>query len=229
MQKMQKKSTVIALCFGVILVIAAGITMWWGKTAPTSETPPAGDYYENFDWKIVREIMVTGGPPAKGYKGYTVEELPLRHLQIPGGKIIFLVDSGFEGLLGPRQTIFVYYPETKVLDHDLEHLRRIIEKSQYQITSTDELLDLAKEIVPIWHGSNPKHHKFLTEDELFSTAKTPITKESFRTMDHTKGMLVSYYAEIGPWHDIVHPTVVLIENRISIKLAHIYDYPRTYQ
>jgi hypothetical protein len=216
---MKRKKTIIALCLGAILLTVVVILALRKKT-------PRTDFHNGFDWIVVREMVVAG---VSQRDRYTVQEIPLQHVQMSGAKIIFVEDKGFEALLGPMQAIALYFPQEKVLDRDLEHLRTHIESARYKLTSPDELLELAREAVPLYYGSKPSQQKILTDYSPFASGVVPITKQTFSSRQGTGGILVSYYAEIRPWPDIVNAIVVLNGDQLKITIAPIDIPHRTYQ
>jgi hypothetical protein len=216
---MQRKKTVIALCFGAILLMVIGITAWYRRA-------PRMDFHEGFDWIVVRDMIVSGVSQSDRY---SIEEIPVRHIEMSGAKIFFVEDKPFEALLGPMQAIALYFPQEKILDRDIEHLRTFIESARYKITSPEELLELAREAVPLYYGSKPVQQKILTDYSPFASGAVPITKQKFRSFHGKEGILVSYYAEIGPWPDILNPVVVLNDGHLKITIAPIDIPPRVYQ
>ena len=216
-QIMKRKKTIIALFFGAILLSVVVILALRNKT-------PRTDFHDGFDWIVVRDMIVSG----VSLRGrYLVEEIPLYHVKMSGAKIFFVMNRTID--CGNEQAIALYFPQEKVLDRDLEHLRTHIERARYKITSPDELLELAREAVPLYYGSKPSQQKILTDYSPFASGAVPMTKQTFSSRQGKGGILVSYYAEIGPWPDIVNAIVVSNGEQLKITIAPIDIPPRTYE
>ena len=179
---MKRKATIIALCLGVLVLSLVAILASRKGSLRSESRIPQTDFHDGFDWVVVREMVVAG---VSQRDRYTVQEIPLQHVQMSGAKIIFVEDTGYEALLGPMQAIALYFPQEKVLDRDLEHLRTHIESARYKLTSPDELLELAREAVPLYYGSKPSQQKILTDYSPFASGVVPITKQTFSSRQGT--------------------------------------------
>lgn len=220
---MKRKATIIALCLGVLVFsLVAILASRKGSQRPESRIPQT-DVHNGFNGVVVRDMIVSG---VSVRDTYLVEEIPLYHVEMSGAKIYF-VKSRVIGD-GNKQAIALYFPQERVLDWDLEHLRTHIARARYKITSPDKLLELAREAVPLWYGSKPNQQKLLTDYSPLASRDVPITKLTFYTCRKEEGILVSYCAEIGPWTDIVYPIVVLNEGQLKITIVPIDIPPRTY-
>ena len=173
--------------------------------------------------------MIVGGISTNNR--YSVEEVKLAHVPMPSAKVFFVVDKLFEATQGPKQTLVMYYPEAKVLDHKQENLKSILRTRRYKADSPDELLSLASEVAPMMYGngSRPSQHEILTTSDVVRSGSLPIKKDVIRIQGEDVGLFVNYYAKIGPWGDVLNVTAVLRGQRLQVSFHPIYSVPRGYE
>lgn len=218
MTQISMKLNIVAVCLA-LLFTGCSDSAWTRK-------PPKADRLRDFDWNVIERMIASG---VSSNDRYTVEEVALRHVPMPSAKVFVVVDKQFEALLGPKQALLTYYPGSKVLVHDHDHLKRILESRQYKADSPDALLALASEVVPLLYGSRPTQHEVVTESDLIGSGRLPITKDTIQLQGPLAGMFVNYYAKLGPWGDIVNITAVLHGQRLQVSIHPIYLVPRVYE
>lgn len=189
---------------------------------PSTFKPKTDDAHD-FDWAAIEAMVVSGRTSSERY---SVEEVTLQRVPMPGAKVFFVVDKQHEALLGPKQALFQFYPEARVFDHHPQNLRSTLETREYVAATPDELFALAAEVVPLLYGCRLTQHEIVTETDLVASGRLPVTKDILRMDGKDAGLFVSYYARIGPWKDIVNATAVLQGRRLQIYFHPLWLTPR---
>lgn len=214
-----KRKLLVAVSVGVLMTAVLVVVLWIKKD-------PTGDSIHAFDWNVIERMIASG---VSSNERYSVEAVELRHVPMPSAKVFFVVDRQFEALLGPKQTLLVYYPDSKIFVHEHDHLKGILGTRQYKAESTDELLTLASEVVPLLYGCSPTQHEVVTKSDLVGSGRLPITKDTILVRGTPVGLFANYYARLGPWGDIVSVVAVLQGKKLRIVIHLIYQTPRVYE
>ena len=192
------------------------------KQMPTEEITNRG----MIDWKVIKTMIGSG---ISSNDSYFVQEVQLQHVQITGTKVFYVLNKQMHALIGLKGVLAMYYPELETLDYDPKHLKSTLESRQYKAGSTEELLALASEVVPLMYGCCPVEHKLVNESDVVGSGRLPMTKDTILGYESRGGLFVNYYATLGPWKDTVNVTVVLHGQHLSVSISPIDVVPRGYE
>jgi hypothetical protein len=177
------------------------------------------------DLEVVREMIVSGNLTNETY---AVEPIPLEHVTLPA-KVFLVRDVAHGALLGPKQTLVLYYPEAQAVVHDPKQLATLLLYGGVDVETQEGLLAWAGEAVPLLWGSAPRQHKAVAGSDLVGSGRLPVTRDTLVHEGKPVGQFVSYYARLDPWGDLVNAVVVLRGKHVEVSLVPIYRAARVYE
>jgi hypothetical protein len=247
------------VCLGVFIGVIATLFRPSRPAVPRpiASPPPQVSFQrppDAFDWGEIGTLIAAGRLESDKY---LIEKVPLKYVHIGAIELYFVVDRIFQALLGPKQALALYSPVTRSAcdaGHGLgdrvpydsisdrirygflgdraryNFLAERIRYSPYGSLTPDELLDVAKEIVPLLLGRKPSQHEVLSQCALLGPGPLPIMKQTIVDSRGTGRPLVSYYAKMGPWGDILLVCVsITYRGTIEVSFHPVYEAPRLYR